>query len=1134
MKSILFVFAVLISAPQLLAQKDEPVRLAVISESDTAAVAADVLTAQLSHNDKIHLLERNEIGKIYHEQELSAGNRDYLKLGQILGADGLLLLESLTEGTNKILHSRLIAVNTGILLTSERFLMPAEDPSNWAAGFVKHLAPLLPKLTVRGRDAVPISMVNLRSAFQTPEERELERNLTLLTIDRLTHERQVFVLERRRMQLLSAEKELGGVAESAFWDGSYLLEGTIDRDGYSVDKVTLSARLVPPQGRAPLAIELRGSRTNISEIILQLTSKVLDHLKVSPGATLWKPADEANQYEDEARWALRWRLYDAAQSASESAWALGKRTPELAALRIRAYSEPVWTIREFPENLVIPAAPDAARLKPCIRALTLYCEDAPLALTNTARPDPEWFDLGVRSFERAACLLDGFYHAAELREGNEEPLAELRALTRRVLPMLDAQARLVGAMRPQFAPGSADSKGRRMESQVFQNYDRLSFVKWHQGGVCFDRPENAAPLFREMLEAGTVPPDLPRIIGWSWEDRQRVARVMNQFIRYLCGSTNPGIRLTGLYLSVLRAPNDGTGNLEAAEDKLLAALWEQRTNLITSSEKASLLAKTEEALNEKYGTYARDRFDLEPFASFRQRLRAYYLANASNGNEGVFCGFFPDGTRLFAKEEAQELLPLLEKLHQKEPSSGRYFATLRAVARAAEIPLAAANGSGQPERNRALSQPAAQPEIIPFHAWNPELNRGGQRLSPRIQRLIYREGKLWGMVCYIREGMGHPFNSPTSFVSVEQETGRCEEIAFPEALGYPDPGFDVSADSVFVSLHNKLARYRMAIKTWETVALPTESGGSILAWNDRVYFANGDNLLEIAPETHTIQVLASSRRLPQENELDSTWGPESSVFDGWGNKLGVLTTNWLFLCDLEKRAWDKIALPENLAVLNTAHFFSKGGLQLMLWRDQGPNYHRRLLGYSVGHAGPELLLEQNAGTNPTSAAAEVSPGEPRWRWPEPFPLNMPSFVLEGNSLWSLQPRKYNWFGRLQEPVQFNDDRNATLLRFGTGLRQALSVPLQFEPAGRTIDPFDQGRPPRLPLPGQSIFAAIVPPWFVTDKGVVVCNLDKELGHWLVSISLLNQRWETHRKSAQAEARPPTPSRATPETNSYSR
>ena len=123
-------------------------------------------------------------------------------------------------------------------------------------------------------------MVNLRSAVQSAEGQETERQLKLLTIQRLSQEKQFFVLERQRMQLLSEEKELKA-DESAFWNGSYLLEGVVDQNGYSQEGIAINARLTPPKGGAPLLIEVSGSRTNYAEVINRLTAKVAELLKVS-------------------------------------------------------------------------------------------------------------------------------------------------------------------------------------------------------------------------------------------------------------------------------------------------------------------------------------------------------------------------------------------------------------------------------------------------------------------------------------------------------------------------------------------------------------------------------------------------------------------------------------------------------------------------------------------------------------------------------------------------------------------------------------------------------------------------------------------------------------------------------------
>ena len=80
MKSGLWTLSLLAVAALAAAQSHAgSVRLALIVESPGAAAAADVLTVELSKKDGLQLLERAEIDKVYREQALSAGNKDYLK-----------------------------------------------------------------------------------------------------------------------------------------------------------------------------------------------------------------------------------------------------------------------------------------------------------------------------------------------------------------------------------------------------------------------------------------------------------------------------------------------------------------------------------------------------------------------------------------------------------------------------------------------------------------------------------------------------------------------------------------------------------------------------------------------------------------------------------------------------------------------------------------------------------------------------------------------------------------------------------------------------------------------------------------------------------------------------------------------
>src|SRR6266542_6253677 len=126
-----------------------PIRLAIVAEDKSLAPALDLLTAELSTNSQLALLERAQIDKVLAEQALSAATgRDVLKLGEVLGADGLLLLQKVKEGTNQFLASRLLAVKPGVVIDATRVSWPVHDATQWSGWMGRRLNPLFPKLGV--------------------------------------------------------------------------------------------------------------------------------------------------------------------------------------------------------------------------------------------------------------------------------------------------------------------------------------------------------------------------------------------------------------------------------------------------------------------------------------------------------------------------------------------------------------------------------------------------------------------------------------------------------------------------------------------------------------------------------------------------------------------------------------------------------------------------------------------------------------------------------------------------------------------------------------------------------------------------------------------------------------------------
>jgi hypothetical protein len=340
------------SAP-CVAAETETVRLAVVGGDPAVAPAADLLQATLSQNSNVILVERTEVQKLLREQANSAATQNPLNLGRILGADGLLLLDSVAERSApnvnasamgsasarskpETFNTRLIAVRPGVVLAAEKSVVVGDKLSEWAGDYGQRLRPLLPKLAVPAKDAVPVSVVNLRSAVSMAETPELERQLQTLAIQRLSREPQLFVLERQKLAEAGQEKFLLA-DETAFWSGAWLLEGVADQSIYSKQTITLNVKLAPAQGGSPVRFEVSGSRTNLAEVINALAAQVVAALKLHSPAQEWNAAEEAAQFYEEAKWALAWGVHQQAQTAADAAWALGKRDLECALLRGKAY-----------------------------------------------------------------------------------------------------------------------------------------------------------------------------------------------------------------------------------------------------------------------------------------------------------------------------------------------------------------------------------------------------------------------------------------------------------------------------------------------------------------------------------------------------------------------------------------------------------------------------------------------------------------------------------------------------------------------------------------------------------------------------------------------------------------------------
>jgi len=1070
----------------------DTVRLAILSEAPTLAPVADLLTATFSTNRQVVLVERDQLDRVLREQAgTAAGGRDVVRLGQLLGADGLLVLQLTPRGADEVLTCRLVAVKPGVGLVMEVAPWPLEKTLDWCQRIVPRFEPFFPKLQVARQDAIPVSVLNLRSAVRGRENQARERELTLRLIHRLTRERDLFVLERQHLHEALFEQQLQPEEESAFWTGRYLLDGVLDRDGFDPQRLSLHARLVLAQG-AVTEIDLAGSRQDPAGVIDALADKVLAALHRQPGAAAWQPAGEARQYLDEAKWALRWSLWPEAQAASESAWALGLRIPEVAALRLRAYGQAVMDIDDSSGNLFLPAVPDPAALRPARRAAELFFQDTVVVLTNGSATNYEWFELGVHTLRRAASTLDGFYHGADSRPGNEEALAALREATRRLVPIVDA----------------CHLPGRQWEKQPRSHLWRrelemLELTKWHQGGVWFDRPEEALPMFQQMLETGAHPTGLPRLAGWTWSDRKRLPAVMRQFIAALLASTNPVTQLEGRYLALEREPFDAEGRFHQQEAALCAALWELRTNLWDGLGTATLLRRTEAALCQKYRYIYAEQFELPPFTTVVHRLRQEFLQQAPSLEQIQLEQFFPPDMpfpRRYSVAEATELMSLVEqcraRLKPKYLEADRLNTLENKLRGFAGLTNHPATPPTQPKPVEfatifpALTAPPAV-TTVPFIPWR--LQSAG--FKPIVRTLLAHGGKLWAAVQDVDQVSLGAMNCPTVYVAADPRTGACLEIPFPRERGYPDAYFAVTEDSIYVSVGDHLEQYHFASKSWERVAVPIEGGASLTVIGETLYLGSRDSLLAFDLSSRAVRVLASSRRRPAENALDELWQKGPHVFawpDGW---LGVQSRNEVFSYDPSHGAWSHYGLPPGNTWFGMRPTISNDGVDLLLSRFN----HQRFV--SFRDHGRELVssfvFDRVHSERLPKGRPETGFAEPRWDWPPAFDLEYSCCLGVDGGIRAWQPRSMPMsFNLPYEQVTFTDNRNATLLWFEPGRRQALPLAYRFEREGQPFDPF-AGK--HNSYSGMFFGSERPVPHFQSiPEGLVLCCAWSTPGHWLVS------------------------------------
>lgn len=852
-------------------------RLSVIAD-DASVALADLLAAQLSAEPLLEIVERQELDRILSEQKLTrqfaVDSANYGRVADLLRADALLLINQRMLAGRKVVESRLIRVNPGLVLDTVYSAAPIASPADWAESMRTRVTGLAGK--VMRHDAIALSLLNIRASVSSSASSGLDRTLAVLLNDRLAHQSHIVILERSSMERLVSENV------GRFWTGSYLVDGTLEPSLDGSGAFALSVRFQPTGRGETLTFNTAGRRGDPAAAVDDLVTKINARLAGPQPPARRDLADEAQWYIEEAKWALDAEQAALAQSAAEAAWGLGLRTLDVARLRVLAAMRTVRDLRD-------PGLSESSTgLDLGIHGLTVWRETLEGELVRS-RPEDlrKWLEFGLEMIDGAILALIRIDTAAE-QVRQAERLEILRDL---IWTSLQETWTRSTELPPGTGIGNAASE--------------------KQAGVArllFPHTSQILPAVRSILARKFTKDDaLTRarirsnlIFHWSF------ARVTVQNNRASGGSVNlrlsPGDEASYRLASELRnspVPEDRyvsallsicTASLHweatlADLQRLRASLFDMDKLLAEGGEVFRLYWERFEALDKLNGVplFAINR----TFSPDRSRMWERHTPEHGEFRRQLFlriCGVAKVPASDFQKlvsldeytpEQASEVLAAQARLDGPAPSQP-------ATVRGGTISVARSPAAAQP----TTQQPPANgsPRLPVRRLWIPfDLGLG---IPPEFEAdfgsMTWAEGRLWLRGRTLNQGG----QTDRHFIfTIEPDSMRTETFPIPGGTSGPDGRFTITPRHLVVVLAGSLAVFDRAAGRWDTY--PEIKPANItppLLVGESVYLIvaepPGNALIGFNFKQRTTEVLASTRRRPA-----------ASPFDDPGLEIKSITSN---------------------------------------------------------------------------------------------------------------------------------------------------------------------------------------------------------------------------------------------------
>lgn len=309
-------------------------KVAIVMAGDGLADAEALLSAKATALPGAVVLERTEIRRVMAERKLIEllGKPDgATEAGRLLGADILVILKSHVMEKTKWREARVVAVRTGVVAGTA--YAGEKDPVDaWTDEVIGHCGAAGDVLRVGEGKFRLVAVPRVVASLNTLETRELERRLTLVLAARIGRLPGVLIAEREALDRLAVEQ---GATGAAYATSTWIMDAALDVPLGEGGEIRLSVSMRNGAGGNPQQIEVKAPRSqDTSALTEQAVAKIAAALG-APVERQWTQEAEAAAFLAKAKRYAGIFLWAEAGAATESAWALGLRTDDVARLRLR-------------------------------------------------------------------------------------------------------------------------------------------------------------------------------------------------------------------------------------------------------------------------------------------------------------------------------------------------------------------------------------------------------------------------------------------------------------------------------------------------------------------------------------------------------------------------------------------------------------------------------------------------------------------------------------------------------------------------------------------------------------------------------------------------------------------------------